>query len=289
MKSLINEQLTLSESSPLKARVYDYAHFTYPWHFHSEYEIISFRQGTGTRFVGNSMERFSPGDVLLIGSNLPHYMKSDEAYHAPDSTLRVQGTIVQFEKNFMHHAINHYPHFVKIRHLLQESHQGIYFPFGCSPRLTELVQRIPTETGIDQITTLLQLLKEMSEVHPRQVISPSDMAPDAGYDASRIDKVLSYLNKHYTRDIDLTEIASIAAMNATAFCRFFKHKTGKSFKAYVLDMRIAYACKLLVMDRINISQISTECGFDTISHFNHSFRKHTGYNPSQYRKAMLNE
>ncbi len=289
MKSLINEQLTLSESSPLKARAYDYAHFTYPWHFHSEYEIISYWKGTGTRFVGNSMERFSEGDVLLIGPNLPHYMKSDEAHHAPGSTLRAQGTIIQFEQNFMHHSINHYPHFARIRHLLQESRQGIYFPSGCSARLKELVMRIPTETGIDQITTLLQLLKEMSELQARQVISTSDIAPDTVYDASRIDKILSFLNKHYTRDIDLTEIASIAAMNPTAFCRFFKHKTGKSFKAYVLDMRIAYACKLLVMDRINISQISTECGFETISHFNNSFRKHTGCSPSQYRKAMLDE
>ncbi len=282
----MNERLTLSESSPLKARFYDYSHFTYPWHFHSEYEIISFREGAGTRFVGNSMERFAAGDILLIGSNLPHYMKSDEAYHT-DDTLRVRGTIIQFEKNFMHHSISYYPHFVKIKHLLQESLQGICFPAGCSSRLMELVETIPTQAGIDQITSFLQLLKEMSEIHPRQVISTSDVVPDAGYDASRIDKILSYLNKNYTRDIDLPEIASIAAMNPTAFCRFFKNKTGKSFKNYVLDMRIAYACKLLVMDDINISQVSTECGFETISHFNNSFKKSTGNTPSQYRKAML--
>ncbi len=286
MKSIINEQLTISESSPLKARFYDYPHFTYPWHFHSEYEIIYFKEGTGTRFVGNSMEKFSAGDALLIGSNLPHYMKSDEVYHT-DDTLRVRGSIIQFEQNFMHHSISHYPHFVKIKNLLQESMQGVYFPAGCSLRLRELLERIPTETGIDQITSFLQLLKEMTEVHPRQVISTSDIVTNTGYDASRIDKILSYLNKHYTRDIDLTEIASIAAMNATAFCRFFKNKTGKSFKNYVLDMRIAYACKLLVMDDINISQISAECGFETISHFNNSFKKHTGCSPSQYRKVML--
>lgn len=288
MRKIINEQLSISKLSPLRARFYDYKHFTYPWHFHSEYEIIYFKEGTGTRFVGNSIERFADGDMLLIGSNLPHYMKSDEPYYTEESPLRVKGSIIQFEKDFMQHSINHYPHFIKIKNLLEESRQGLYFPAGCSSQISRLLNTIPLETGIDQITSFLQLLKEMSEVKNRQIISTADLTPDVtGYDVSRIDKILSYLNKNYTRHIDLEEISSFAAMNPTAFCRFFKSKTGKSFKNYILDMRIGYACKLLLTDHINIAQISTECGFETTSYFNKAFKEHTGYTPSQYKKIML--
>lgn len=285
----MNERLPISKSLPLRARFYDYPHFTYPWHFHSEYEIIYIKESTGTRFVGDHVDTYTAGDVILIGSNLPHYMKSDAAYHSNDSALRVKGTIIQFEKDFMYHAINHYPHFVKIKKMLNESHRGIYFPGSSSLTFRKLLETIPLVTGIDQITSFLQLLKEMSEVDAKQIISSADFANDTLYDTSRIDKVISYLNKNYNRSIHLEEISSFAAMNPTAFCRFFKAKTGKSFKHYVLDMRIGYACKLLLMDSMNVSQISVECGFDTISHFNKVFKKNTGYTPSGYKLLMLKE
>ncbi len=287
MRKMINEQLAISKSSPLRARFYDYKHFSYPWHFHSEFEIIYIKEGIGTRFVGNNIDKYKKGDVLLLGSNLPHYMKSDDVYHSEDNDFRVKGTIIQFEKDFMYHSINHYPHFIKIKKLLDESQQGLFFPAGRSSRLIELLETIPQKTGIDQIIHFLQLLKEMSETNSRQIISTSDFTNITLYDASRIDKIISYLNKNYTHNIDLEEISSFAAMNPTAFCRFFKNKTGKSFKNYILDMRTGYACKLLLMNDKNISQISVECGFDTISHFNKIFKKNTGYTPSQYKKIML--
>jgi AraC-like DNA-binding protein len=288
----MNERLVLSESRPLRARFFDYERFTYPWHFHSEYEIIYIKEGTGMRFVGNNTDKYGPGDVLLIGSNLPHYMKSDDDVRlSGDCTLRVKGTIVQFEKGFMCPSINNYPQFIKIKHLLEESQNGLYLNTGSSSRLADLLDAIPVETGVDQITSFLQLLKEMSEVTSRQAISASStsgVVNGAPCDASRIDKIISYLNKHYTRRIGLDEIASFAAMNPAAFCRFFKSKTGKSLKTYLSDMRIAYACKLLLLesDR-NIMQISAECGFDTVSYFNKIFKKNTGYTPTQYKAMML--
>jgi AraC-like DNA-binding protein len=287
MRTIMNERLPISKSSPLKARFFDYEHFTYPLHFHTEYEIIYIKEGTGTRFVGNNITKYQAGDILLIGSNLPHFMKSDEVYHSGNTDLRVKGTIIQFEKEFMYYAINHYPHFLKIKNLFQESHRGIYFAAGSFPKLQHLIEKIPLENGLNQLMLFLEILKEMSETDNRQTISTTDFVNETIYDTARIDKIMSYLNKNYTRNVSLDEIASFAAMNASAFCRYFKSKTGKSFKNYILDMRIGYACKLLLMEDISISQLSSECGFETISHFNKTFKKNTGYVPSQYRKTML--
>jgi AraC-type DNA-binding domain-containing proteins len=288
MKKIMNEQLSISNLSPLRARFYDYQHFTYPWHFHSEFEIIYIQESTGTRFIGNSIERFNAGDILLIGSNLPHYLKSDEVYHLENSTLRVKGTIIQFEMEFMQHPVNYYPQFIRIKHLLEESKYGILFPAGCSENLIDLLSEIPIEHGMDQLISFLKVLKVMSEIQHRKIISTPDFEYNTGNSASRIDKIISFVNKNYTRSISLDEIAGFASMNPTAFCRFFKAETGKSFKNYIFDMRIGYACKLLLMNEINISEISTECGFETISHFNKTFRKVAGHSPSEYRKIMLN-
>lgn len=98
MRQIINEQLQISESNPIKARYYDYDRFTYPWHFHSQYEIIYVRNSSGRCFVGDCIERFSDGDVILFGPNLPHYMRSDDAYHCGNPLLRVQGTIFSSRK-----------------------------------------------------------------------------------------------------------------------------------------------------------------------------------------------
>ena len=125
MRQIINEQLQISESNPIKARYYDYDRFTYPWHFHSQYEIIYVKKGRGCCFVGDCIEQFADGDVILFGPNLPHYMRSDDEYRCGNPMLRVQGTIVQFEENFMQYSFDHYPQFHQIRLLLEESKRGV--------------------------------------------------------------------------------------------------------------------------------------------------------------------
>ena len=72
----------------------------------------------------------------------------------------------------------------------------------------------------------------------------------------RIDKIISFINSNYTRSLKLDEIAEMANMNSSAFCRFFKDATEKTFLQYVADMRIGYACKLLTIGDMEVSQIA---------------------------------
>ena len=67
MRQIINEQLQISESNPIKARYYDYDRFTYPWHFHSQYEIIYVKKGRGCCFVGDCIEQFAPTCLIICG------------------------------------------------------------------------------------------------------------------------------------------------------------------------------------------------------------------------------
>lgn len=283
--NIMQEQLLMSEFMPLKVREFDYKHFTYPWHFHSEYEIIYIRQGTGNLFAGNYSGKFSDGDIIIIGSNLPHYLKNDEQYHAPENELRVTGTIIQFEKDFLYSAIQKYPQFIKIKKLLEESMSGILIAFGSDEETVKLMQNIPSFTGMDQLICFLELLKKMSLIKNRILLTTFDTMT-APYEDLRIDKIISFLNKNYNRTVTLKEISSLAAMNPAAFCRYFKQKTGKTFIHYILEMRINFACKLLMMDSQNMTQISLICGYETISNFNKSFKKITGITPTRYREIM---
>lgn len=285
---IINERLPISESNPIKARRYDYSRFTYPWHFHSQYEIIYVEESHGQCFVGDCIERFSAGDVVLLGSNLPHYMRSSDVYGSEDAVLRVRGTIIQFEQNFMQYSFDAYPQFLQIKMLLEESKRGLLFPKQAALRIGELLSGFPSLVGFHQISGLLDLLQELAVCPQRKTLaSPHYYEKFPTLGNKRIDKIISFINSNYTRTLRLGEIAGMASMNSSAFCRYFKENTGKTLLQYVMEMRVGYACKLLTLGEMDISQIAMECGFDSITHFNRTFKQQIQQTPTQYRSNIL--
>lgn len=288
MRQIMHEELPITESSPIKARYYDYARFTYPWHFHSQYEIIYVKEGYGQCFVGDCIERFEAGDVIIFGSNLPHYMRHDDAFEAGDPALRLRGTIIQFERNFMSYSFNSYPQLFSIKTLLEEARRGILFRGASAGHIRHVLESFPKLGGVAEIGTLLFLLDEMAMTEGKRALAtPHYYERFSVKDNKRINKVIAYLNSHYTKRIDLKEIAERAIMNPSAFCRCFKESTGKTLLQYVTDMRIGYACKLLMMRDMEVAQIAVECGFESITHFNRTFKQLTGFTPTQYRQTML--
>ena len=286
MKKIMNEKLTITTSNPVRARFYEYPRFTYPWHFHSEYEIIYVEKGEGDCLVGDSIISYSKGDLILFGSGLPHSMQSPPE-EGEVSGPRVKGVNIQFEKDFMHYSISQYSQFIPIRNLLEDACRGIKFTMNRSGKIVRLLKQIPSAKGADQIILLLSLLQQMATHENRKYLTTSSYVPSPSVMRNeRMEKVIAYLNKHYTESVGLEEIASYTAMNPAAFCRYFKENTGKTFKEYVLDMRIGYACKLLTTSFMNISQISATCGFESPVHFNRIFKRVTGMTPSAYREQM---
>lgn len=287
-RQIMNEKLPISELNPIKARCYDYDRFTYPWHFHSQYEIISVKASHGLCFVGDCIEKFSAGDVILFGTNLPHYMRSDDVYGSEESPSRVQGTIIQFEQNFMQYSFDYYPQFLLIRMLLEESKRGIVFPKQDSTRVGELISSFLDLEGFSQITGLLELLQALASTSQRRTLAtPYYYGKFPTMGNKRIDKIISFINSNYTRNLRLNEIAEMANMNPSAFCRYFKDNTGQTLLQYIMDMRVGYACKLLAIGEMDISQIAIECGFDSITHFNRTFKLLVKLTPTQYRNNML--
>lgn len=286
MKKILNEQLSVSSTNPIKARSYNYQCYTYPWHCHPEYELMYVEKGHGQCLVGDSIISYTDNTLIFFGPNLPHCMQSAPEYETENSP-RVNGVIIQFEKDFMHYAFSNYIQFTQINELLQHTCRGVRFSMEQLPNVRHLLQQIPAEKGVTQIILILKLLQELAQQSkPVCLASPNYIPLPLEVANKKIEKVISFLNKRYTQNITLEEVSSYIAMNPTAFCRYFKEQTGKTFKQYILDMRIGYACKLLAADILNISQVSLECGFESIGHFNRIFKKTTGITPTQYKKQL---
>ena len=215
-------------------------------------------KGYGQCIIGDSIIDYSDETLLLFGSALPHCMQNPPEYGQDDS-LRVNGTI-----------ITHYVQFININTLLNESNRGVKISVKNKPEITSLLKQIPESEGMEQLILFLRLLQSLSMIKKREfAASPNYNPVPAEFKNKKIEKVVAYINKKYTDNITLDEIASYTAMNPSAFCRYFKDHTG------------------MADDRLNISEISMECGFESAVHFNRCFKGVTGVTPTEYRKKIL--
>lgn len=96
--NLLNVPQNESRSFDLRHEIIPY--FNNPWHFHPEIELNFIISGSGTRFIGQSVERFRDGEIVLLGKNLPHYWKNDNNYYNPVNTSPSEAIIVRFSEDF---------------------------------------------------------------------------------------------------------------------------------------------------------------------------------------------
>lgn len=284
MAKIMHEKLNLSSGSPIKIKWCDYDYFKFPWHFHEEYEIVYIIKSTGTRFVGNNIELFSSEDLVLLGSSVPHMYRNDIQYYQNDPERRVHAITIQFSKDFFHYSLQQYPEFTQIKNLLGEAKYGIYFDKKANHQIRKKIYQALQLEGLDLLLETIRILALMSQSKEKRLLSDENEnnLTDTGISDPRIIKVKAYLHREYTNNITLKKIADIAGMNESAFCRYFLEKTSKTCFQYINELRVTYACKLLLEKRLTITQICYEAGYNNISNFNRQFKKITGYTPTEY-------
>lgn len=284
----MQEYISIHAGNPIIARYYDYEYFKFPMHYHSQFEIIFVKEGFGKQYVADSVEDFRPNTIILTGPETQHYMESDLIFKKGDSPLKVKGVVIQFDKRFMAEEIDNYDDLSHIKKLLEESKRGISFPYPKNSEIIRQIELLPQMKGLERIINLLRLLDTMARFESRVLLGSIQFSnPDSAFKDYRIKKVMSYISTNFRRRITLEEVASLIAMNTAAFSRYFKEKTGHTFTDYLLNMRIGEARQLLLTASMDINQISLECGFNNITHFNRIFKRYTTLTPSEYRKMYL--
>lgn len=286
MKPIL-EKITLGSdrSFAIKEDILD--HIEIGWHVHPEYELTLIAESDGKRVIGDHVGYFDPGDLLLIGPNLPHYMRNSERYYEGRDDLRCRALVVHFSGNFLGEQFFEVPEMAHIRKLLNLSERGLHFYGETRERAAEIMESMLTQTGYPQLMSLLEILNLFAVSKEREVLASVVYAPSfPEHDAPRINKVFEYLMTHYTEDISLNDVASIANMSPSAFCKFFKKRTGKTFSQTLNEIRVGHTCKLFIEVGMPIAQACYLSGYNTPSYFNRQFKSITGYTPLQYRKKF---
>lgn len=254
-------------------------------HYHPEIEIVCIEEGSGTHFIGESISRYKAGDIIMIGSNVPHFWKcesnDDGAYQKPVT----KATVVHFQRDFWGNAFLDLQENAYIKMLLEKSRQGIVLQGTTRDKVASLLTRMLNATGGDKIILLLNVLNTIAVCDKLQFLSSTDTNNITDED-DRIDNVVKYSMMHFNRRIDLEEIAAVAYISPNSFCRFFKSRTNKTFSQFLIELRVHHACKLLKEIKLNTKQVCCESGFNNFANFHKCFKQITGKSPIEYQKEF---
>jgi len=259
------------------------------WHFHPEVELIYVHKGRGTRFIGTDVHRFEPDELFLFGSNLPHMWRCDPEYFQKDSKQKAEVTIIYFHHDFLGDRFFNLPELKGIESLLERAKQGIKITGNTKVQIKELLSRLSEARGSERIITLLTILEKMANSKEKQYInSIYHEVKIEKLEADRLNKIFQYISDNFQRKITLSEIASVANLSAKAFCRYFKSKTRKTFYDFLLEVRVAHACDLLLEKDMPVYEVCYDCGFNNLSNFNRYFKKIMDKTPTSYKWEFMN-
>lgn len=252
----------------------------FPLHIHPEYEIIYVMKSSGKRYVGDSIAPFWPGDLCLLGPNLPHTFYNK---HLPGDR-EVHQIVIQFREDVLGEGFFEKPNFRHIKALFERSLYGIAFNGETRDMAGEKMQQMVLGDETEALAGLISLLNLLARGDSFTLLS-GHVTAHVEKETERMNRIYHYLLDNFKKDITLQEVAAIAHLSNEAFCRYFKKHTRKTLSAFVNDLRISYACKMLQQQQeLPVSEVCYESGFNNVSYFNRQFKLQVGVSPLHYRR-----
>ncbi|OOG75542.1 hypothetical protein B0E44_04375 [Flavobacterium sp. A45] len=263
--------------------------FQSPFHSHPELELVYIKESYGKRIVGNSVEQFVSGDMVFLGSDIPHVWLNDEIYYKGINTLKAEAIVVYFNKDIFGPIFYELKETQKINNLFNRAGRGLSITGKTNELIAKKLEKLVHKKNFEIIIGLFEILSMLSESSDISFVNNEAYTPvNDSAKNDRLSDVFEYVKNNFKQDISLDEIAKIANLTPTSFCRMFKSKTQKHFVEYLNEIRVSNACKFLIESDMGMSEIAYECGYKTVSNFNKLFKKLTETTPKEYRKNAEN-
>lgn len=257
---------------------------TTPWHYHPEYELIYFIEGKTTGVIGEGFREFNEGDLVLLGANFPHVLQEHTQFARNNPDCKPFGLIIQFKEDFLGQHFFDISEFKAVKQLLKESMRGILFAPQAVSKVKETLAKMHQMNDTQRLIRLLDVLAVLSEQKAFSYLTPESYNYEDTPDETRMMDINKYVFDHFKEPISIQDVAKVANMTETSFCRYFKSRTLKPFVRFLNEVRISYACKLLNNDNYSITDACFESGYNSLSYFNRQFRSIMGMSPLQYKQ-----
>ena len=276
--------------SPDTGHSYKYAYFDksspnthkVKWHYHPEVELVYINTGIGKRQVGTHLSNYQDGDLILIGSYLPHtgFTKGLEEGQ--------KEIVIQFKPDIFEMAFQNLVELKRINQLLELSKKGIVFDGSIKEDIGIRMEGLQYETQIDAFLTFVKILHDLAKEKDKKILNAEGYAFISNpIENKRLKKIFNYIRDHFMESIALEDISDQVFMTPQSFCRFFKKSTQKTFTNFLNEYRINHATKLLSETDVDIKTICYESGFNNLSNFFRNFKKITQLTPNAYRDEIV--
>jgi AraC-like DNA-binding protein len=249
------------------------------WHYHPEYELVYVEAMAGIRHVGLHVSSYVESDLVLIGPNIPHLnfdygLKTE--YHQ---------VVVQLAPDFLGDALQHAPELAGVERLFARAAFGLSFGGAVKQRVGEELKAMFALGHFDQLMALLRIFYRLAAAREDvlQLNHENTSVKSLLNDKIRMSSVYEYIHRRYDRSPDVNEIAAQVHLSTAAFCRYFKRQTRMTFTDFVNQYRVGQAKTLLLQGR-SVTEAAYDVGLESLSYFNKLFRRHTGENPSEFKK-----
>jgi len=254
--------------------------FGKPVHYHADLELHLTLKGEGICFIGDKVSNFKPGDILLLGENLPH------AWHARErNNSGVEAIVIQFGRNCFGRDFFSIPELIHIQQLYEVAKRGLILHSQCRNKVESLMLKIINTNHFQRVITLLEILNLIAESKEYTTISATEILYTGNIeDAHRLEKIYAYTLANFKKDITLAEIAKVSNLSITSFCRYFKNTTQSTYFDFLIQVRVNFACQMIIEGKYSIATICFECGFNNVANFYRHFKKLMGMTPIEYKK-----
>lgn len=281
-------RLNLGPSQSFSVRQDFIPHMNNQWHYHHEVELIHFKEGHGTQFIGDNIHHFKSGDIVLIGSQLPHYWRFDDSYFNAPKQNRPDVRVAHFDELFWGENFLNLPENFQLKQLLEQARLGLQITGDAQKQIAMLMEdMLSAAYGPRRITLLIEALHIISTCCYQPISSAGFKTAMPDTEKDRINAIFDYSFINFKTKISLDEISDIAGISPNSFCRFFKLRTGKTYSRFLLEIRIGHACKLLIESRMSVKQLCYESGFNNFASFHKYFKQLTGLSPLHYQKKFI--
>ncbi len=246
------------------------------WHYHEAFELTYFESGEGTRFVGDRIQPFQRGDLVLLGSNLPHY------WHTRG---RSTGWSLQWHLPAAHHFWA-FPETKMLAAYFKSAARGIQFHGHTAEQLARELRGLADTEGLAQLGLLFRLFALAAEApeQEREFISANSFSLSAvSLHQSAMQAAIGFLLANFKKDIRLGDLLKVTHMSRPTFSRQFRIHSGKTLSQFLQQIRLDAACRELAETDNAIIDVALGNGFSQVSFFNRVFRRVLKCSPTDYR------
>lgn len=265
---------------------FDHVHIKWnqqvPLHQQETWELSYIITGSGARIIGDVVENFSKGEVILIPPNIPHCWSFDESVH--DREGNIENITIVFENDFLESCKNLFPELFNSISELQNNENAVSFKDGLLEKIQILMTSMINQNGIERISSFIRLLELISYCKDMQIVG---RPVTENKREKKLQEIYLFILSNFQRNISLEEISKSVGMQKSSFCVFFKKMTGKSFFTYLTEFRIESSCQMLLKTKLSIAEICIASGFNDIPYYNRVFKKSKNVTPTQFRKNNI--